>query len=424
MKKAHVDIQRVYQIVLERFGEPIGKAKDAGEGVADERDGHPRKGVSLKNRGFGAGLDEALSAPMCQSCGAMMGMDESTCDECGYMAPGMDERQEPFKRKPGKEEHPGSVDEGEGSNRVQVQVQGDWNGTTGSWRPLKTFNSKAEAEEYITKTLGAEEADTEAHSWNRWTIPSSEPEPTPGTEPPPINKWAPKFRLAHDAVDAGAFVKESVDEGMSDYHDETGNLVGKDLYIGRSSGKATVRNSTFRPAKPQDKRNMGASVDWNGMEEADDELTQMKLGISDRSWGLPGDAATWVDDKDVHYEPMRATLDEPKSGTRVRPSAKPPQIKRKTGTHGMDEIDLGKRLPPGTTSPFAQEKKASNPLAKRLPLSAKHDEPNDATDAPKTDEVAPPGREKQVRSLKNEPSIENPYASSTSYNKRKNGPTK
>jgi hypothetical protein len=69
--------QRIMQHLLEKFGEPIGKALDAGPGVADERGGHPHKGEDPGNHGFGSDLAEAL----CQHCG-MMHDDMDTSGSC------------------------------------------------------------------------------------------------------------------------------------------------------------------------------------------------------------------------------------------------------------------------------------------------------------------------------------------------------
>jgi hypothetical protein len=77
-------VQKIYDTLIERFGEPIGKSKDAGPGVADERTGEPKKGEDPSNYGWGsAKLSE--SAMTCSQCGGMMGLDEETCTQCGMM---------------------------------------------------------------------------------------------------------------------------------------------------------------------------------------------------------------------------------------------------------------------------------------------------------------------------------------------------
>lgn len=88
-------VKGIYKTLLERFGEPIGKVKDLGPGVADERGGRAHKGKKVDNCGWGAALDEDLTpgevnSPTCQGCGAMMPMESDTCNQCGMMAP-MDE---------------------------------------------------------------------------------------------------------------------------------------------------------------------------------------------------------------------------------------------------------------------------------------------------------------------------------------------
>jgi ribosomal protein L37E len=134
-----VAVKKIYATLLEKFGEPIGKAADRGQGVADERGGHSHKGPSMGNRGFGAALDEEekegmrtcpsckgtgrtdsvrqhrtlkmkcptckghglipkgpkvnedlmpgeVNEPTCDQCGAMMPMESTSCNQCGMMA--------------------------------------------------------------------------------------------------------------------------------------------------------------------------------------------------------------------------------------------------------------------------------------------------------------------------------------------------
>jgi hypothetical protein len=69
------------QHLLERFGEPIGDAVDVGEGVADERNGKPKKGEASNNRGWCQSIDESTNT--CSRCGDTLEMDEVTCSSCG-----------------------------------------------------------------------------------------------------------------------------------------------------------------------------------------------------------------------------------------------------------------------------------------------------------------------------------------------------
>jgi hypothetical protein len=75
-------VKRIYRALVERFGEPIGKAVDAGPGVADERGGHPHKGKDPGNYGWGESSD------CCNQCGGMMELDEDCCSKCGMMDQG------------------------------------------------------------------------------------------------------------------------------------------------------------------------------------------------------------------------------------------------------------------------------------------------------------------------------------------------
>jgi hypothetical protein len=59
-------MKTIYEVLLERFGEPIG-ASEPGQGVKDEHGGNPIRGNLMKNRGFGSGLQEDV----CQQCGMM-----------------------------------------------------------------------------------------------------------------------------------------------------------------------------------------------------------------------------------------------------------------------------------------------------------------------------------------------------------------
>lgn len=54
-------VVNVYEMLLERFGEPIGSYSGAMSGVRDERSQH------------------------CDQCGGMMPMEGVTCDSCGMM---------------------------------------------------------------------------------------------------------------------------------------------------------------------------------------------------------------------------------------------------------------------------------------------------------------------------------------------------
>ena len=53
-------LRKAYEVLLERFGEPIGDAVDAGPGVADERGGKPHKGKAPGNSGWGSQLQEDI----------------------------------------------------------------------------------------------------------------------------------------------------------------------------------------------------------------------------------------------------------------------------------------------------------------------------------------------------------------------------
>lgn len=74
----------ISDMLLEKFGEPIGKAIDVGPGVADERNGHPERGEEEEgNHGFGA--------PCCDQCGGMMPMEGVTCSSCDMMSEHLNE---------------------------------------------------------------------------------------------------------------------------------------------------------------------------------------------------------------------------------------------------------------------------------------------------------------------------------------------
>jgi hypothetical protein len=73
-------VTAIRRMLMEKFGEPIGKAKDIGSGVADERGGHSHRGEDPGNHGWGANL-------ICDQCGGMMGLDE-VCSSCGMMDEG------------------------------------------------------------------------------------------------------------------------------------------------------------------------------------------------------------------------------------------------------------------------------------------------------------------------------------------------
>ena len=78
-------VKGIYEMLVERFGEPIGKVKDIGPGVADERGGHPHKGEDPGNYGWGSSkLSEG--AGVCPQCGGMMGLDEDVCTSCSMMS--------------------------------------------------------------------------------------------------------------------------------------------------------------------------------------------------------------------------------------------------------------------------------------------------------------------------------------------------
>lgn len=89
-------VTKIYKTLLEKFGEPIGKAADLGPGVADERGGHSHrgKGKEPENNGWGAdfehsnpvSVNEAASV-ICDECGAMLPMEGGECHKCG-MIPG------------------------------------------------------------------------------------------------------------------------------------------------------------------------------------------------------------------------------------------------------------------------------------------------------------------------------------------------
>lgn len=74
-------VKQIFAVLLERFGEPIGKATDTGPGVPDERGGHAHKGEDPGNYGWGG--------PTCNQCGSMMGLEEDVCSECGMMGEGI-----------------------------------------------------------------------------------------------------------------------------------------------------------------------------------------------------------------------------------------------------------------------------------------------------------------------------------------------
>jgi len=134
-------VKKIYEMLAERFGEPIGDVKDLGPGVADERDGHLHRGTSSKNNGWGSELHEDkkhvdpkthkacpickgtgkvlnqrgkkmacvlckghgilrvaseqepenINETTCQGCGSMMPMEGVACDQCGMMPMSMDE---------------------------------------------------------------------------------------------------------------------------------------------------------------------------------------------------------------------------------------------------------------------------------------------------------------------------------------------
>lgn len=122
--------QRIFQTLVERFGEPIGKT-ETGEGVTDERSGHPVTGDDQGNHGWGSKLENGemktvracpsckgrgkvnnqrgnpMKCPTCNGrgvikntdpnvvneaestcneCGGMMQMDEAVCSQCGKMS--------------------------------------------------------------------------------------------------------------------------------------------------------------------------------------------------------------------------------------------------------------------------------------------------------------------------------------------------
>ncbi len=229
--KSSKDLTRVYETILERFGEPIGKVTSDGEGVADERNGRG-KAKDMGNRGFGA--------EFCESCNSILTMSESVCEKCGAMAPSMDEDGEHRKH----------------SGRVQLQVQGEWGDTDGAWRPLKTFDTEEQAKEYVEKKLGAMPADLDTHSWNRWQMPL--PSHAEGEPAPVRGRRDATFRLAHDEPDAGAFVREHRGEPPV-------NLMTMG-HPSREEKKKRQINPNYTPhAMPK----KSASVDWSGMDEAD-----------------------------------------------------------------------------------------------------------------------------------------------------------
>ena len=97
-------LRKAYEVLLERFGEPIGDAVDAGPGVADERGGKPHKGKAPGNSGWGSQLQEDIGEgevnnTVCQACGGMMTMQGDTCTQCGSM--GAMEESERGGRHPG-----------------------------------------------------------------------------------------------------------------------------------------------------------------------------------------------------------------------------------------------------------------------------------------------------------------------------------
>jgi len=94
MKRTLLDegtAKKFFDMLTERFGEPIGKVADMGPGVSDERGGN--KSRPSKKTGE---IDEdvtpgEVNAPTCEGCGAMMPMENDTCNQCGMMASGLDE---------------------------------------------------------------------------------------------------------------------------------------------------------------------------------------------------------------------------------------------------------------------------------------------------------------------------------------------
>lgn len=123
------DMTRIYETILERFGEPIGKADDAGEGVADERHGKGKKGEEMGNRGFGAAF--------CEGCEAMLVLEADVCQKCGMMHAEMDENERgaaPFNRMAmGAPEHVGEKKRPVNPNYTphampKKNISVDWNG--------------------------------------------------------------------------------------------------------------------------------------------------------------------------------------------------------------------------------------------------------------------------------------------------------
>lgn len=287
MKTAR-DIAQIYETILERFGEPIGDAVDAGEGVADERGGHPHKGPDMGNRGWGA--------DMCETCDAMMMLGESTCQSCGMMAKEMDED----------------------------------------------------------------------------------------------------------------------DAAMAVGDDGTGDLVGKEISIG--GGKASVKPSAPKSSSSTEKQKTGPTVDWSGMDEAD-EMDQVNLGISSR-WGGVGSGHDFDDDvkepeevgakldprdsvdvKKNDSSPMPLNIDEEDSFVDKAGKAARGVVSKTFDNYGKVATAMSKV--PGIPGVAKGALAGAGKFNKELGKIAKGDD---------VDEVAPPGGEKVVKALKKQKGVKNPWA--------------
>ncbi len=294
MKTSH-DVEQIYNTILERFGEPIGDAKDAGEGVADERGGRSHKGQDMGNRGWGADV--------CEGCQSMLFLNEATCQACGMMSDKMDE-----------------------------------------------------------------------------------------------------------------------DEGLSGNSDQTGDLTGKDIHID-ARGKATVKSSSPGGAKSsssssstqKSKSNMGPTVDWSGMLEAD--IDEVNLGISSRWGGTTGHA---FDDEEVKEpEEVGAKLDTRDSLDVKKNDSKPMSLSMDE-ENIIDKVGKGVRNAAGKT--FDNYGKVATAMSKvpGMPDVAKgalagagkfnKELGKIAKGDDEVDEVAPPGGEKVVKALKKQKGVKNPFA--------------
>ncbi len=294
MKTSH-DVEKIYKTIVERFGEPIGDAKDAGEGVADERGGHSHKGEDMGNRGWGA--------DMCESCQSMLFLNETTCQACGMMSGKMDE-----------------------------------------------------------------------------------------------------------------------DEGLSGNSDQTGDLTGKDIHID-ASGRASVKSSSPGAGKSsssssqKNKTNMGPTVDWNGMLEAD--IDEVNLGISSR-WGGTSTGHGLDDDDVKEPEEIGAKLDPRDSIDVKKNDSKPMPLDMDEEDGMLDKLEKGARKVAGKT--FDNYGKVAGAMSKvpGMPSVAKgalagaskfnKELGKIVKGDDEVDEVAPPGGEKVVKALKKQKGVDNPFA--------------